>query len=964
MASLIQRVVPSVGNFCASSIKNGKIIQKFFTTREDVEAYGLAASAQGRNAYYAMASFKDDQSRTQDNVDLLKAFWLDVDCKDKDPAKDYANKQDGLEAIQTFCKAFSFPRPTIVDSGNGWHVYWILSEAVSRDDWQYVANALKSTCLMSGLRIDPACTADSARILRIPDTLNFRSDPPAIVALVLESPDVEFDAFADLVTDAMNSLGKPQKVVEVKGSPTQKEMSAVTKALIHNTTSSFKKILIRSINGTGCQQILDGVNDQANTEEPMWRGLLSVAQCCTDRDIAIHAISKEHPDYDPQTTEEKAEQTKGPYTCATFDGLRSGICSGCKHWGAITSPIQLGKEVAATATPITVQVSTPVPPIVPDTNSNPHTHIDHALLDQQLAAFVNSKKQLTIPVPPQPYMRGQNGGIYKRMRLEDGTFDDVLIYENDFYAYARLFDVTEGQVLVCRLHLPMDAVRNFTIPLKDIVAKERFRETVSKQGVAASDKMIGELMHYMITAAKELQHMQKEEKARTHMGWQEDHTFVLGDREYSPAGIRNCPASSATINYQHLFGISGDLPKWRKIVDTYNAPGFEIHQFCVLLGMASPMFDIYNAPAAMIGLISDESGIGKTTLQHVCNSVWGHPLEMMSMPKDTEAAIIHRMGIFNSIMLNIDEFTNKSAEACSNLLYGADNGKGPARMQGSINAERVNETRWTCPVMVSANSSPSDKVASAKASSEGENMRLIEFDMRGTPVLDKLVADTIFAPLLENYGVAGHILASYYVRNRKTIAAQLKTVGKEVDTRFKFTSKERKWSRVFTAVFTMGFIGKELGLHDFNVTKLMDHMVDMLEQMRHSVQESVTQFDSLLSEFLIDHHNFILVVDGLPDKNGLMPIARNKNINRIIARYEPDTGKLFVVQKDIRKYCAERQFSFNSLIKLTGGVQTKQRLSTGTGVVGGPVHVVRFDTNAVGLDMSMWKEQDADQAAE
>lgn len=953
MDSLIEGVVPSDGFYCLTTIKGNRPSQTFFTDRGELVAAGIAASAKGRNAYYAMASFNTAADRTQGNVRFLKSFWLDVDCKAKDPEKDYATPEEGIEAIQHFCKTHAFPRPTIVNSGFGWHVYWVLDASISRDVWQPVADKLKVLCLNGQLRIDPACTADSARILRIPNTLNFRSDPPAKVEMLMQGGEVVLSVFEDIVDAALAVIGAPAVKKLFVNQPKQ-ELSAATKALLGNSVSSFKKILTRCAAGTGCAQIEHGVVEQATLEEPFWRGVLSVAQCCTDKDIAIHVVSKDHPEYDSGFAVNKAEQTKGPYTCATFNTLRSGVCSGCPHWGKITSPIQLGKELVAATEP-EVRLA-PIPEPEAEAHFEPVAAIPMEDAQTAINNFRTAQDKVTIPVPPKPYLRGQNGGLYKKAKMEDGTFDEVLIYENDFYVHSRLYDPVEGQVLACRLHLPMDGIRRFNIPLKAVGSKDELRKLICAQGVATNDKGITEIGNYLMASARELQHMQKEEKARTQMGWQADKSFVIGDREYSKTGIRHCPPSSSTANYQHMFRMEGDLQTWRTAVDAYNAPGFEVNQFVFLMALGSPLLAIMNHPGMMISLISDESGLGKTTLQQMCNSIWGHPKEMLSMPTDTINAMTNRMGVFNSLALCIDEFTNKSPEVCSDVVYMATHGRGKDRLMGSVNVERVNTTRWSKFTIVSANAAIRDKIASLKASTEGENMRLFEFDMRNTPKLDKGIADATFPLMDTNYGVAGHILATWLVKHEHELSQYIATARKRIDPLFKFNSKERNWSHGVTAAFTMAYIAKELRLHNYDLEHLLEFMKNKIDRMRWEVSTSITGHDSLLSEFLTANHSYVLVVNGLPDSNGLMAPPVNKNINKIVARYEPDTGKLYIAVGDLRKYCVQRQFSYNSLVNLSSGEATNKRISAGAGVVSGAVRVLVFDTKSAGLDMSMWHD--------
>lgn len=963
MNTLINSVVPSVGTYCLTTIQGKAIVQTFYDSVDVLVAAGIDASAQGKNAYYAMASFNDASTRTQDNVLRLKAFWLDVDCKDKDPLKDYANKHDGIVAIQSFCARHSFPRPTIVDSGNGWHVYWVLDTEVTKAEWQPVADKLKALCLNDNLRIDPACTADSARILRIPTTLNYRFDPPSAVELKFESKPVMFDAFKGLIDLAFVTLNiKPS--LKIAGTPTKKEMSAVTKALIGNTASSFKKIMRRSCSNNGCEQLFYGVTEQATIDEPFWRATLSVAQHCSDNDTAIHLVSNQHPDYDYDATVAKAEQTKGPYTCVTFDSLRGNVCQSCPNYNKITSPIQLGNEVQAATAPVTVSIApAPLPVIVvkqiteePSVGIPP---VDMAKIDASLAAFHKDKDRVIIPVPPKPYLRGQNGGLYKQTKLEDGTTEDVLIYKNDFYAYARLRDPDEGQVLACRLHLPLDGVRVFNIPLKSVGSRDKLREIICGQGVAANDKKIAELSQYLLTLTSEIEEMQREEKARTQMGWQDDNTFVLGAREYSKNGIRNCPPSNATTNYQAMFRMEGEMSEWRKVVDVYNAPGFDVHQFIFYMALSSPLLRALGHPGMLTTLISDESGIGKTTLSMVCNSVWGHPREMLSMPHDTVNATRNRMGVFNSISLFQDEFTNKSPEVCSELVYMSTMGRDKNRST-ITGVERVNNTTWNMNSFATANAALRDKLGSLKASAEGENMRMFEFDMRGTPVLPKDIADTVFPLMQTNYGLAGHFLASWLVENVESLKPMVERVQRKMDMKFRFTSKERNWSIGVACAYTIAYVAKELKIHDFPIQENIEAMVKHIDRMRGEVEQSVTHFDALIADFLVENHSYILVVDGLLDANGLQAPPRNRNINKIVARYEPDTGKLYVAAKALRDYCVQRQFSFNSLISLSNAALGNKRLSAGSGVVAGNTRTVEFDTNLVNIDMGMWHDMEAE----
>jgi hypothetical protein len=53
------------------------------------------------------------------------------------------------------------------------HVYWILKEAITVDEWKPYATSLLKLCQQHKLIIDPAVPADAARVLRVPNTNNY-----------------------------------------------------------------------------------------------------------------------------------------------------------------------------------------------------------------------------------------------------------------------------------------------------------------------------------------------------------------------------------------------------------------------------------------------------------------------------------------------------------------------------------------------------------------------------------------------------------------------------------------------------------------------------------------------------------------------------------------------------------------------------------------------------------------------
>jgi hypothetical protein len=125
-------VLPPEGIYCVVGIA-GKVLhsQTFHSTLLDVEVAVDHLDGKGVDSYIALSSFLTDRNRTAANAACLKSFFLDLDCGEDTPKK-YLDQNAALQALKKFVKDAGIPRPIIVNSGNGLHAYWPLTQAVAR----------------------------------------------------------------------------------------------------------------------------------------------------------------------------------------------------------------------------------------------------------------------------------------------------------------------------------------------------------------------------------------------------------------------------------------------------------------------------------------------------------------------------------------------------------------------------------------------------------------------------------------------------------------------------------------------------------------------------------------------------------------------------------------------------------------------------------------------------------------
>ena len=269
------------GYYCVFAYKQKNVIQKFYSEIQEVIDEAQDLDAHGYNTFYALGTFITSQNREADNVQQMRSLFLDIDCgklsekEQQRGVKKYLTQNEALTALKRFCRETGLPKPTIVNSGGGLHVYWFLSTPVDREHWLPVAKRLKVVAAEHELYIDNSVTADAARILRVPLTRNHKYEDPKPVRVLndtLTAP-LSLENYIDILGAGEGFLTEVKDTVPMG-------YSAVQTALMGNYESSFKDILQRTMKGDGCQQLGIIATQQETCSEPLWRAGLSIAKFC------------------------------------------------------------------------------------------------------------------------------------------------------------------------------------------------------------------------------------------------------------------------------------------------------------------------------------------------------------------------------------------------------------------------------------------------------------------------------------------------------------------------------------------------------------------------------------------------------------------------------------------------------------------------------------------------------------
>ncbi len=863
----------------------------------------------GLDLYYATAGFGAQKKANAENAVAKRELYIDIDCGEKKPYKD---KAEGLGALRTFCTSVGLPRPTLIDSGNGIHAHWIFNDSVALHEWHAVAEALKHRCVAENFKVDGACTADYVRVLRIPGTINTKNG--ATVALLTPIKHHDFNTLREII-----GVEVSQADMFAKARALSKGSIEETKKLFvdPNKTNKFHTIWMKSVGSFGCEQINNAIRNPETLAEPLWRGVLSIAQHCEDRDWAIHEISKNHPNYSPEETEAKASLTKGPYTCETFRGLDEGpLCEKCPHLGKITSPIQLGAEIKTTTEPVAVKVE---------------------------------DREETIPAYPAPFVRGATGGVYMKQYNPQGD-KTVLVNPYDIYIYRRMRDNHGGgDTLWVRHHLPHNDVREFTIQQSEVASKDKFRDCVNREGVIAfEDRQLSGLQLLFSKMIEELQKAEKADNMRVKFGWTADNTFVIGNREYTHNGVIHSPTSKPLENYVNWFTPKGNIDDWKSVVDLYNKPEMDMHAAGVLAGFGSVFMHLSPESGAVLNYYSKKSGTGKTTILRIANSIFGDPVNLMKDAQDTKLTKIHRMGLMNGIIVTIDEMTNADPMEISDLLYNSTQGRARDRMQANTNAERVNNTRWKQITIMSSNTTLEDRLSTIKSDPQGELARSLEIRL-DTPLPDDVLgAQLTFNKILDNYGLAGDIFMRYVIPHLDEVKRIWENTRDKIYGMERWTQTERYKLNAVICMVSAGLVTNHLGLTRYDIGRIAKKLVNKVRDLRDELKAVSTTASSTVSSFINKNIRNILIVNRKTGPSGLPEAPRVEPQAELIIRYEPDTDTLFINKREFTKWCATNYINAKEIGPLfkqeTGGTVnvTKKRMGAGWRTDLGAVDVLEF----------------------
>tara|TARA_R100000231_G_scaffold47840_1_gene40934 strand:+ start:283 stop:3138 length:2856 start_codon:yes stop_codon:yes gene_type:complete len=807
----LQRVLPSEGYYVTTVINTDGRRQGFFKTVDELATVCERLDKTDNNTYFAISAYKQKGNRRQDNVRATKVVAIDVDCGEGKP---FPSWKEGLVELGKFVSDMGLPKPMVIHSGNGLHVYWVLKEELAPEDWKPLAEAMKQAAIAKEFHIDAGLTANSALVLRPVGTRNPKNGNT--VKLLVDAEPVKSSA----LTQSLSYY--------FRAAPAAAEGHTRENSLLQNLAvkQDFPPA-VGSVVASKCKQIEWAINHQDEVDEPLWYDLIGVAAFCTDPDKTALEWSKGHPKFDEHATLQKLthwkESASGPATCAKFEIDRPNGCRGCKYKGKIGSPARLGVQYQ----------EIDVPTEAPDKVAN------------------------TVPIP-KPFKRTKDG---IKVTIDD---TDVDVCKFDIYPVGYGMDESLGYETV-RYHWNRPHMGWQELVLRQAYLTDGNREfatAIADQGIVLYNKRQTEYFQLMLrTYMDELRQIRKMTNLYSTMGWKEKNTaFVLGNtlirKDDKGVATEEQINLASVVNRQgsELYNPKGDIEQWTALTNVLEKGGLYAHMFVLGVGFSAPLYNFTGLKGLTVSLYGPTGG-GKTLAQYWAQSIYGNPDKLHFAAKYTQNSLFTRLGTYANLPLTIDEVTMMNDKEVGDFCYWVSQGRDKARL--NRNAEERDAKTWSTPVIVSTNKSLQSKLIASGLDTDAQMARLLELTVPPAAMFTRNseIGRKIYEAIHTNYGYVGR---SYIKRllemGEEGIQASIAEASNSFRKRYKakFSGEERYWEQsIILADLAMQF-ANDWGMIKFDHCKATEWVLSQIGAIRRTVQENQVDSFDLLAEYMAD----------------------------------------------------------------------------------------------------------------
>lgn len=739
--------------------KETKHTEFFDVTHLEEASEHAREAAQQKDIYFGVGlrgnPLPNNQRGTEADISVLPGVFADIDIAGSNH-RSRRRYPDSLGTVQQVLRSMTAPAPSIVvHTGGGLHCYWLFEEpwSLEEDESREQAKTLLQNfqkCLRRAFceqGFDMDITADLARVLRLPDTSNYKQAPPVPVRIISEKEHVKRYSISQLEQWVTAHAIKDKTgfgIVASNGAMENKQVGAA-------------ELLIRF-----CSFIQYCRDHATQLSEPEWHAMVANMALTKNGKEEIHRLSQPYPGYSYNETQQKIDRAIGaekPHSCQYiqrdlgFTGCPAGGCPVQAPIGWATSHI--GKAVE------TID------------NALQQTH-DGDIYDQQIIGAL----ALLHNEAPVQYGYYKTECLQKWKRTVSKSDLESLVKEKAAkIRYAINQARMEGEVALLQEQLKYSMVFPKGYIIKDgniWLCHDDKTEHISYQVIAISKKYKGDITfielifqekgHWKTMLVEANCIASRTDIVRlASQGLQVDSELARGLVSYLSAfNAANCdiPVVSITKHYgwqndsEFLPGASlkmllvdagnirkieplGDLDSWRKQITPMRM--YPVARLVLAASFAAPLLERLGIRSFIVHIFGPSQS-GKTAAMVGAGSIWLPRHEIFTNFNATSVGIEFTLGYLKNLPVLIDE--RQIMQKVANLDYLVYMiGEGAGRTRGTRTGQVALPPKWKTIIITSG-----EHPLSSSQSNEGVKTRALEV------YAEKVIPDSPYASSLHNIG--------------------------------------------------------------------------------------------------------------------------------------------------------------------------------------------------------------------
>jgi len=540
-------------------------------------------------------------------------------------------------------------------------------------------------------------------------------------------------------------------------------------------------------------------------------------------------------------------------------------------------------------------------------------------------------------------------GMERKLRDEAGnfiwerklrrTYEDVTTTRSiNTGAYELQFNVKMHGARDIEIRLPATYLGN----------DNKLRETLANFGAPLLTHEVKEFKDLMTTWLDKLQKARAESEAVEQLGWVRDDqkviqgfsaggTSFLGDGTQK-LGIR-IKSEYAAIG--RIYEPTGKLKEWQAVADfltEQNNPAFVV---MLASAFAAPLLTFTDIPGGILSIVSQGSGVGKSSAMRVAQAVWGDPQKGVNSVDDTPLSVARKLGFLNNLPAYWDELRGEvMMESFCTLAFQVSQGKEKTRLDSSASMREVNS--WETMLIAASNESIFDYMGQTSKGSDAGVARVYEImvDPFDVPQSRAEIA-MLFGKVHHNYGEAGKVYAQYLATNSATIRDSVQKMFTKLGSHGRMKASERIWFAVMAALVVGAQTANAAGITKIDVKSMGEFLMKNLGLMRarsHSSMQGSSPHE-LIQAYMQQHQDKALIVASFQSKGTTAYIAevlRVPKSDRIVYQYAKSDMMVRVSKSDFTTWLLKsKHIRWANVAKQfhedLGAVDTKTKLGLGTG---------------------------------